>query len=447
MHDAARRDGLQPPVLYVHGRTCGPGRDVIMPSGLLTLLSACRHPVLGVFENELSDPLIVRSRVVLVDCHWYMHLASVLRIAEWVRRVNPSARVVVGGYTATVFARELVEAAPIDVVVRGDADPVLPQLLDALLEGAPYDHLANLTTPRVHNPLSAFVTPDGFAMVGATWPDWFPSLAAILKRYQRTGYPNYTYPFVQVSRGCLYACEQCAGSPTMQRALCGRAMVQRSAEHVRAEFRAWEEQPKVRLVHILGDLDSHEVKAQSEAILAERYDIDLYYEFFNVPEPELLERFRRAFRTLYCCVAMSVDHGEGTRLAEPRRLERFLECGNDLGVRVTLFVNHRVAREHRGYLRDVLSLLGRHRFSVIDIAEWDLDPPVPDEDAVRRAAAFRRFLDRSRRDSPADRLRGGLLHHAVGSKNATWVARRIGSLMAIACLASGSVKGIRSGSP
>ena len=437
------RRPLRGGLLFVHGRVHGPSRDMVLPSGLLSLLSAVPHPVRGLFEAELSDADLRASDVVLMDLHWYHTLHSVVRLAERVRRANPTATVVVGGYTASVFARELVSEASVDVVVRGDADVVLPRLLDALMAGEPWEHLPNLTTRDAHNPLDSVVIPTTFPNPERPWPAWFPTFARVVERYQRTGYPNYAFPFVQVSRGCLYACDKCYGHPAIQRQVCGRAMVLREPAHICRELRAWDADPRVRLVHIAGDLDSPALREHTRAVLSERRDLGLYYEFLNLPEPEALGAFCGAFRKVFCCLSTLTEHGQTAERVDIDRLERLLRHARRWGASATLYVDSTQEARHPGYAREMLRLLRTHHVEMLDTPNWKIDVPRPNADPDLRRAELKRFLHLSRSGTLTERARAAVLHRILASRSATRLGRGIGTAMAASSLAAAAVRPAR----
>src|SRR5215470_4607212 len=69
-----------------------------------------------------------------------------LRIACEVKRQHPDSVVAFGGPQASATDVATLEAyAPIDLVVRGEAEQTLPQLLDALAQGRKLDDIPGLT--------------------------------------------------------------------------------------------------------------------------------------------------------------------------------------------------------------------------------------------------------------------------------------------------------------
>jgi radical SAM superfamily enzyme YgiQ (UPF0313 family) len=94
-----------------------------------------------------------------IDLHWLPHANGAVGIAELVKKVHPEASVLLGGLSASYFHNELIQNPSIDFVIRGDlTEEPCRQLLQALREGTPFEHVENLTWKRR----------DG-TYVGGTW--------------------------------------------------------------------------------------------------------------------------------------------------------------------------------------------------------------------------------------------------------------------------------------
>jgi radical SAM superfamily enzyme YgiQ (UPF0313 family) len=84
-----------------------------------------------------------------IDLHWLPHAYGALGVAELVKRVNPKAKVLMGGLPATYFHEEVIANPAVDFVLRGDAtEEPCRQLLAALRDGTPLEAVENLTWKR-----------------------------------------------------------------------------------------------------------------------------------------------------------------------------------------------------------------------------------------------------------------------------------------------------------
>ncbi len=88
--------------------------------------------------NELKKPLTealmkMRPQVVGLSAMTFQ-FDTLLRVARFVRRFDPAITIVVGGYHATLLARELTEgeSPPFDFIVRGEGEATFRELASAL---------------------------------------------------------------------------------------------------------------------------------------------------------------------------------------------------------------------------------------------------------------------------------------------------------------------------
>ncbi len=223
-------------VLFV--QPCGSPAPNVVSVGALGCMNAVTRGKLGLYQHEATDDVIARARVVVAPLHWYFPLAAVVGWATHVRRVNPTARIVLGGLTAALFARQLLARGAADFVLTGDSEQPLRLLIDAVLSGESYETLASV--PNVWSTLGpprARVQHDAqsFGALDHLTHDWFPSFS----RFNRLVHDEFArerfefdgfYPFVPLVRGCRHACEFCFGGH--QAYVYDRAPLQRPATDV-----------------------------------------------------------------------------------------------------------------------------------------------------------------------------------------------------------------------
>ncbi|NWG01873.1 MAG: cobalamin B12-binding domain-containing protein [Syntrophaceae bacterium] len=82
------------------------------------------------FEATIQREIAThRPKFAAVSCKWWDTLYSSSYIASLIKKQDPHIVTISGGHTASFFARELVEKTDFDVVVRGDGEEPLYQLV------------------------------------------------------------------------------------------------------------------------------------------------------------------------------------------------------------------------------------------------------------------------------------------------------------------------------
>lgn len=91
---------------------------------------------LGVEKHQYGeinlDKMIAEHQPAMVglDLHWHFQAYDVIEIAQKLKRAHPEVAIVVGGFTASFFAEEILRKFDcIDFVIRGDAEIPLRDLV------------------------------------------------------------------------------------------------------------------------------------------------------------------------------------------------------------------------------------------------------------------------------------------------------------------------------
>lgn len=184
------------------------------------------------------------SPVFGIDLHWLPHVQGALSVAEVVKRLHPSSRVLVGGLSASYYHEELARYPFVDFVLRGDStEEPTRQLLQALREDGPLEKVANLTWKHadgsvVVNPLT-YVPADlddvdvpayGYLMRSVFKYRSLRNLAPCLE------WLRYPITLLLTARGCTENCAICGGSQSAYRSICHRQLpAYRSPEKLAAD--------------------------------------------------------------------------------------------------------------------------------------------------------------------------------------------------------------------
>jgi len=131
--------------------------------------------------------------------------ATALGLAQFVRRVRPEARIVVGGYDPSLAPRAYESCPAVDFIVRGEGEQTLCELLRALERGAALDGIHGLSyrtrSGFAHNADRPIMS---LASAGLRLPN---RAARVLGGYTLLG---RTVDVVETSRGCTFDCSFCS---------------------------------------------------------------------------------------------------------------------------------------------------------------------------------------------------------------------------------------------
>ncbi len=396
-----------------------------MPMGVTGLVNVLRQDGITVrginlpLEQALNHSFDLRkwlagqpaAQVILLDLHWYEHSFGAIDIARVSHEVRPEIWTVLGGLTASAFAREILESHPaVDLIVRGDAEQPLLQLVRYLLKhprnevsGADLQNIANLSYRAggeiVEAPLAYCATDedlDRLDLVDLGFLEHERHYCAT--QYVFTGLlaerdlPTISGHWLCIARGCRYECSFCGGCRSAHRALAGRTkVVTRSAARVADDL------TRLAAKGVLQACLSHDLSALGEdywlALFAEMDELDikigLYNEFFQLPSAAFIEGFARRARPLHSCVAFSPLSGsEAVRRLNGKRYsnERFfhaLDLCKRHGLPVLVYFSLNLPGENEQTLDETLAMAGRicaeypaHLLRILDTLHT-LDPHSP----------------------------------------------------------------------
>jgi len=171
----------------------------------------------------------LRPRLALVPLHFNPQTHAAIDAARRVRQVIPNTPIVLGGLTASVFARELASLPFVDAVIGGDAEEPLLRLARVILDGeGSFADVPNLTwrdSKGVHQSETRWVLDHDTASVLE-----HGSLRLLRHReayVARALYADFSegadgskgYPFaayLNAGRGCTSDCACCGGSASAQ---------------------------------------------------------------------------------------------------------------------------------------------------------------------------------------------------------------------------------------
>ncbi|MBI5482660.1 MAG: cobalamin B12-binding domain-containing protein [Deltaproteobacteria bacterium] len=177
------------------------------------------------------------ARIIGISVHWFFQLNDSLDLARELKRRLPDALIVLGGFAASCFARDLIRDHPdVDVVIRGDGEVPLLALCAAFLgrRHGGWGHVPNLVYRDRHGAIAA--TPFTHVMGEALFGELRFMNLPLLKNHDSPKalyYPTKAFKdrfdfdergvlCLAPTRGCVYDCALCGGNSVAQRTLFAR---------------------------------------------------------------------------------------------------------------------------------------------------------------------------------------------------------------------------------
>jgi hypothetical protein len=248
-------------------------------------------------ENLLKS---TNAKIYAISLHWVLGSYGAIEVARICKKINPSAMIVFGGFTASYFDLEIMKKFPfIDCIVRGDGEFPLLELTKKLSKKSSLNEVPNLTFRRnkriVRTPatyVAHSIDQMSFARLEFL-QHW--------REYLRIGEQAMGLPFcVAVGRGCPFNCPFCGGGQKATKIISRRETVLlRSAEKVVDDIKTLVQIANAKSVYF-----GHGVYPQStpywkslfQILRKEKIDIGADLEIWRLPINRIfLEEFSKTF--------------------------------------------------------------------------------------------------------------------------------------------------------
>jgi len=188
-------------------------------------------------QNSLDLPKIIAEEqpsIVGLDLHWHFQSYDVIEVARKIKEAHPQVAILLGGFTASLFAEEILkEFSFIDFVIQGDAEIPLLQLVEHFQTNRNYVGVPNLAYRNQGeirlNPITYVA--DGAMLDSLCFTDFtllkdYPYFVKFFSRYMHMpelseGFQERLFGFqkgfqVYIGRGCVHECSYCGGSRESQ---------------------------------------------------------------------------------------------------------------------------------------------------------------------------------------------------------------------------------------
>ena len=286
-------------------------------SGMMNMLREDGFRVRGInlpLEIFLDQQFVLESwlksqhgvRLFAIDLHWYEHSFGALDVASACKQIYPEVPVVLGGLTASLFAKEILEHFPqIDFIILGDGEIALRSLARHLsrCEGENLAEVPNLMYRQNRQVVSTGVTycaaqtdldslnfvDMDFMLHADQHAELIYSLSEKVEMADSVGGKGH---WLTIGRGCLYNCSFCGGGNAAHMLIAKRkGIIPRSPKRVVDDLErlrtAGIQQVSLNLdPAIMGRDYWHELFAEMRL---PQVKIGFYIEFFQLPEDEFIQ--------------------------------------------------------------------------------------------------------------------------------------------------------------
>jgi len=277
-------------------------------------------------------------RVVGIDLHWFVHSYDAIRIAR-IAKEQSNAHVVLGGFTASYFAEEILSSFDeVDSVIRGDAEVPLLELMKNL-KNERLSNVPNLTYRRDGSlevsEMSYIAGEDDLRQLNYTN---FKLLSNYDKYHRAISQSGDLDPYawkvnvkrqawVPLGRGCTVNCSYCGGGSMAHYGLTGRGRpVFHPTEQVVQTLSKFEEEG-IDATYMDFDPfpDRGYFRKLFEEIRKEKVDISTEFALWSLSDRGFIRDFADTFNPLYSTLVMSPESGS----EEVRRKNKGFYFGNE----------------------------------------------------------------------------------------------------------------------
>jgi len=185
---------------------------------------------------SLSDYLkTIEFKICAIDLHWIHNSFGAIHVINEVKKVNPDAKIVFGGYSASYYHTELLKYyKKIDCIVKGDGEVPLLQYTKAIKNNfRSLESIPNITYRNNRNHIKV----NKISYTAKTLENLNFTNISLLKNHRK--YIEDSRKIMGISfnlgigRGCPYNCPLCGGGQRAQERISGRKnVILRSPEKV-----------------------------------------------------------------------------------------------------------------------------------------------------------------------------------------------------------------------
>jgi len=246
-----------------------------------------------------------------IDLHWIHNAHGAIEVAKIVKKVNPNAKVVLGGFSATYYHNQILKYfESVDGIIRGEGEIPFLEYAQNSNKNQPLDSVPNLSYRNSSN----HVKVNSLSYTARTLDDLnFTNMSLLnnAKQYLECSRKIMGISFnLSIGRGCPFNCPFCGGGQRAQQNLGGRSeVILRSPEKVLEDMGEILDNYKVPSFffgHGTYPANLKYWKRLFGLIQKEKFDIGGDLEIWRLPFPkEMWKNFYKTFTRRYSSISIS----------------------------------------------------------------------------------------------------------------------------------------------
>ncbi len=246
-----------------------------------------------------------------IDLHWIHNAHGAIEVARTVKKINPNAKVILGGFSATYYHNQILKYYKvIDGIIRGEGEIPLLKYVQKINRNQPLDSVPNLS----YRDSSKHIKVNPLSYIAKTLDDLNFTNLSLLKNakfyFENSRKMMGISGILPIGRGCPFNCPFCGGGQRAQQRLAGRNNVAlRSPEKVVEDISNILDKYKVPSFffgHGTYPANLKYWKRLFVLIQKEKFDIGGDLEIWRLPFPkEMWKLFYKTFTRRYSSISIS----------------------------------------------------------------------------------------------------------------------------------------------
>jgi len=243
-------------------------------------------------EDYVKD---LRSGIYAIGLHWAAHSPGTVELAAMVKKYHPDSVVLVGGLTSTYYHEEILKKFQfVDLVVLGEVDGIITEIVDKLLDRHEYKNIPNIAYRENGDIISTEIRQpikESLIYIRGSGDELIEPNRGFSKR--DCGY--IAFCMIPLVHGCNRNCPFCGGSKYFYRKYFHRSTaevipVDQVVENIKQSV-----YQGVYHFSLFGDIrffGDEYWKSLTDRLSREKMYFDLYLELFSPATKEYLEAWR-----------------------------------------------------------------------------------------------------------------------------------------------------------